>query len=54
MSVLAAMAATSVTAGKPKKSISEVLSAAGKKALQGGLPGMAAMALQVLTLMWLR
>lgn len=27
---------------------------AGKKALSGGIPGMAAMAVQVLSLMWLR
>ncbi|GLC35061.1 hypothetical protein PLESTB_000550200 [Pleodorina starrii] len=44
----------SVDAKKQKKSIGEVLSLAGKKALSGGVPGMVAMAIQVLSLMWLR
>lgn len=39
---------------KKKKSIPEILENAGKKALSGGIPGMVAMALQVLSLMWLR
>lgn len=34
--------------------LSEVLRNAGKKALGGGIPGAAAMAIQVLSLMWLR
>lgn len=37
-----------------QKSLGDILSAAGKKALGGGIPGMAAMAVQVLSLMWLR
>lgn len=37
-----------------QKPLSEILSAAGKKALGGGLPGMAAMGIQVGSLMWLR
>lgn len=32
----------------------DILKFAGQKALSGGLPGMVAMGLQVLTLMWLR
>lgn len=36
------------------KPLSEILAAAGKKALGGGLPGMAAMGIQVGSLMWLR
>ncbi|KXZ41947.1 hypothetical protein GPECTOR_237g559 [Gonium pectorale] len=39
---------------KKKKSLGEIVSVAGKKALSGGVPGMIAMALQVLSLMWLR
>ncbi|GLI70756.1 hypothetical protein VaNZ11_015784 [Volvox africanus] len=39
---------------KPKKSIGDIMSVAGKKALSGGVPGMVAMAIQVLSLMWLR
>ncbi|MEW5312036.1 MAG: hypothetical protein WDW38_003699 [Sanguina aurantia] len=55
MSVTASPAKGGVmTIAKPKKTVGEILQAAGKKALQGGIPGMAAMALQVLTLMWLR
>ncbi|EFJ40889.1 mitochondrial substrate carrier [Volvox carteri f. nagariensis] len=46
---------TGTVAGKQnKKSIGEVISLAGKKALSGGVPGMVAMAIQVLSLMWLR
>mmetsp|Transcript_28270 Transcript_28270/g.62071 ORF Transcript_28270/g.62071 Transcript_28270/m.62071 type:complete len:408 (-) Transcript_28270:816-2039(-) len=41
-------------AEKKKKSLSEIMEYAGKKALSGGIPGMVAMALQVLSLMWLR
>lgn len=43
-----------VAAAKPKKSIGEIISTAGKRALSGGVPGMVAMAIQVLSLMWLR
>ncbi|GLC49874.1 hypothetical protein PLESTB_000318100 [Pleodorina starrii] len=39
---------------KPPKPLREVLSDAGRKALGGGIPGMAAMATQVLSLMWMR
>lgn len=39
---------------KKKKTFAEVVEFASKKALQGGIPGMVAMGLQVLTLMWLR
>ncbi|GAX84424.1 hypothetical protein CEUSTIGMA_g11845.t1 [Chlamydomonas eustigma] len=39
---------------KKKKSLAEIMDYAGKKALSGGLPGMLAMGLQVLSLMWLR
>eukprot|EP01134_Creolimax_fragrantissima_P004502 CFRG4502T1 len=39
---------------KPKKSLQEILSAAGKRALGGGFPGAAAMGIQVTSLMWLR
>ena len=41
-------------APKKKKSLAEIMDYAGKKALSGGLPGMVAMALQVLSMMWLR
>ncbi|GMH35697.1 hypothetical protein BSKO_03565 [Bryopsis sp. KO-2023] len=37
-----------------QRSLSEILSSAGKRALGGGLPGMAAMGIQVMSLMWLR
>jgi hypothetical protein len=53
----AATAATAaITAFSPSetKNLSDVLSNAGKKALGGGIPGMAAMGIQVLSLMWLR
>jgi hypothetical protein len=39
---------------KKKKSLAEIIDTAGKKALRGGLPGMAAMAIQVMSLMWMR
>jgi len=39
---------------KPAPSISEIMQKAGKKALSGGLSGMAAQAINVLTLMWMR
>ncbi|DBA90454.1 hypothetical protein WJX77_004164 [Trebouxia sp. C0004] len=39
---------------KEPEAISDVLRRAGKKALGGGIPGMAAMGIQVLSLMWLR
>ena len=41
-------------APKKKKSLAEIFDYASKKALSGGLPGMVAMGLQVLSLMWLR
>lgn len=41
-------------AEKKKKSLGEIIDTAGKKALRGGLPGMAAMAIQVMSLMWMR
>ncbi|KAJ9528955.1 hypothetical protein QJQ45_000522 [Haematococcus lacustris] len=47
-------APSSVVATKKKKSLGEVFDYASKKALSGGIPGMVAMGLQVLTLMWLR
>jgi hypothetical protein len=52
----AVAATTAITAFSPSetKDLSEVLSNAGKKALGGGIPGMAAMGVQVLSLMWLR
>ena len=37
-----------------EKSMKEILKAAGMRALGGGIPGAAAMGLQVLTLMWMR
>ena len=44
-----------VTAYQPtEKPLGEVLRNAGRKALGGGVPGAAAMALNVLSLMWLR
>jgi hypothetical protein len=39
---------------KEQQPLSEVLKNAGRRALGGGIPGAAAMAVQVLTLMWLR
>lgn len=39
---------------KKKRSLGDVLEQARKSALRGGLPGAAAMAIQVLSLMWLR
>eukprot|EP00232_Nephroselmis_pyriformis_P023757 CAMPEP_0182856352 /NCGR_PEP_ID=MMETSP0034_2-20130328/2382_1 /TAXON_ID=156128 /ORGANISM="Nephroselmis pyriformis, Strain CCMP717" /LENGTH=98 /DNA_ID=CAMNT_0024987415 /DNA_START=253 /DNA_END=546 /DNA_ORIENTATION=+ len=39
---------------REKKPLSETLAAAGKRALGGGLPGAAAMGIQVCSLMWLR
>lgn len=39
---------------KAERSFGEILSAAGSRALGGGIPGMVAMAIQVLSLMWLR
>jgi len=38
----------------PEQSLSEILAKAGKRALGGGLPGAAAMVVQVGGLMWLR
>eukprot|EP00798_Chlamydomonas_sp_ICE-L_P020117 gene20117-26845_t len=37
-----------------KKTLKEIVDYAGKRALSGGIPGMVAMGMQVLTLMWLR
>ena len=39
---------------KEQQTLGEALRNAGKKALGGGIPGAAAMAIQVLTLMWMR
>lgn len=39
---------------KKKRTLKEVMDQAAKSALRGGLPGMGAMAIQVLSLMWLR
>merc|ERR1712060_635921 len=39
---------------KPAPSMSEILTKASKKALSGGIAGMAAQAINVLTLMWMR
>ena len=39
---------------KAEKSFSDILSSAGSRALSGGVPGMVAMGIQVLSLMWLR
>jgi hypothetical protein len=49
-----ASASTTAAPAKKKKSLGEIVQYAGNKALSGGIPGMVAMALQVLTLMWLR
>ena len=38
----------------PQKTVSEIFAEAGQRALGGGLPGAAAMGVQVLSLMWLR
>jgi len=43
-----------VAAAKPTPSFSEIMNKAGKKALTGGLAGMGAQAINVLTLMWMR
>ncbi len=51
---VAAAPAPSASPAKKKKSFGEIMEYAGKKALSGGIPGMVAMALQVLSLMWLR
>ncbi len=48
---LAAAATASTT---PREPLGETLKKAGKRALGGGLPGAAAMGVQVLSLMWLR
>ncbi|GFR45009.1 hypothetical protein Agub_g6319, partial [Astrephomene gubernaculifera] len=45
---------SSKVATKKKKSLGEIVALAGKKALSGGVPGMIAMGIQVLSLMWLR
>lgn len=51
---LASVTLSAPTPEKKKKSIGEILDTAAQKALRGGLPGMAAMAIQVFALMWLR
>eukprot|EP00123_Amoebidium_parasiticum_P001495 comp12603_c0_seq1/m.7630 comp12603_c0_seq1/g.7630 ORF comp12603_c0_seq1/g.7630 comp12603_c0_seq1/m.7630 type:complete len:295 (-) comp12603_c0_seq1:52-936(-) len=43
-----------VTDKKPEPTLGEILKNAGRRALGGGLPGAAAMAIQVCSLMWLR
>eukprot|EP00210_Caulerpa_lentillifera_P002502 g2399.t1 len=43
-----------IPSAKEQKSLGEILSSAGRRALGGGIPGMTAMAIQVLSLMWLR
>lgn len=49
-----APSAPSSAPAKKKRSLGEIMDYAGKRALSGGIPGMVAMALQVLSLMWLR
>lgn len=39
---------------KPKEPLGAILKKAGKRALGGGLPGFAAMIIQVVALMWMR
>lgn len=55
-SVSASSPASSQSSAEPKKkkSLPEIIDYASKKALSGGIPGMVAMGLQVLSLMWLR
>lgn len=43
-----------IPSAKEQKPLGEILSSAGRRALGGGIPGMSAMAIQVLSLMWLR
>ncbi|PNH09797.1 hypothetical protein TSOC_003555 [Tetrabaena socialis] len=47
-------APASLGAVKPKKTLAQIVDTASKKALSGGVPGMVAMGIQVLSLMWLR
>merc|ERR1719343_988432 len=47
-------AAAAPEQSKPTPSFSEILTKASKKALSGGLAGMAAQAINVLALMWMR
>lgn len=54
ITVSAAAPQTGAAAPKKKKSLGDIIQHAGKKALSGGIPGMIAMALQVVTLMWMR
>jgi hypothetical protein len=49
-----AAAQLTIPAAKEKEPLMETLQRAGKRALGGGVPGAAAMAVQVLSLMWLR
>lgn len=51
---LAMIAAKKTEEEKPKPTMKEILQKAGKRALGGGIPGAAAMVVQVLSLMWLR
>eukprot|EP00928_Gymnodinium_smaydae_P051291 TRINITY_DN3481_c0_g1_i1.p1 TRINITY_DN3481_c0_g1~~TRINITY_DN3481_c0_g1_i1.p1 ORF type:complete len:288 (-),score=78.68 TRINITY_DN3481_c0_g1_i1:94-957(-) len=48
------MSADSAVANKAAPSLSEIMNKASKKALSGGLAGMGAQAINVLTLMWMR
>jgi hypothetical protein len=50
----AAAAGKTEAPAKKKKSLGEIFEYASKRALSGGIPGMVAMGLQVLSLMWLR
>jgi len=54
MSVVTVRRPQHLNADGSRKSFQQVLSSAGASALRGGLPGMAAMGVQVLSLMWLR
>lgn len=54
ISVAPVASATAVAPAKKKKTVGEIFSTAGAKALSGGIPGMIAMGVQVLSLMWLR
>jgi hypothetical protein len=51
---LSALTPPTVYQPKEEKSMGDILRNAGAKALGGGIPGAAAMAIQVVTLMWLR
>ncbi|KNC78312.1 hypothetical protein SARC_09248 [Sphaeroforma arctica JP610] len=51
---MAAVDANAPAMQKPKKSLQEILTAAGKRAIGGGVPGAVAMGINVTSLMWLR